>query len=82
MAVTKMINRVNAVASKSLSRILSFIIPAIVLAGCGTGDGPTPILGTPAPDIPPGFCDPINFEDLCAPPSIVQFQRWHYIDHR
>ncbi len=73
MAATRMINSVNAIASKSLSRILTFIIPAIVLAGCDTGNGPTPIAGTPAPDIPPGFCDPINFEDLCSPPSIVNF---------
>ena len=73
MAATRMINSVNAVASKSLSRILTLIIPAIVLAGCDTGNGPTPIAGTPAPVIPPGFCDPINFEDLCSPPSIVNF---------
>ncbi|MGB5628905.1 MAG: hypothetical protein WBM57_06035 [Woeseiaceae bacterium] len=63
----------HAPASKRLLRTLSFILPAIVLAGCDTGNGPTPIAGTPAPVIPPGFCDPINFEDLCSPPSIVNF---------
>jgi hypothetical protein len=24
-------------------------------------------------DLPPGYCDPINFEDMCAPPTIVNF---------
>ena len=67
----------QATITASLSRILSFILPAILLAGCmGEGDGPTRIPGTPAPpppDIPPGFCDPINFEDVCGPVDILNF---------
>ena len=59
------------------SRILAFILPAIALVGCfGEGDGPERIAGTPAtplPPIPPGFCDPINFEILCPAPTIVNF---------
>ncbi|MGI9270543.1 MAG: hypothetical protein ACR2QT_02115 [Woeseiaceae bacterium] len=57
-------------------RILTFIIPALALAGCGQGDGPDSITGTPAtplPDIPPGFCDAINFEILCPPPMLSSF---------
>ncbi|MDH3553449.1 MAG: hypothetical protein OER22_12595, partial [Gammaproteobacteria bacterium] len=57
-------------------RILTFIIPALALAGCGQGDGPESIPGTaatPLPPIPPGFCDNINFEILCPPPDIVNF---------
>jgi hypothetical protein len=57
-------------------RILTFIIPALALAGCGQGDGPESIPGTaatPLPPIPPGFCDPINFEVLCQPPVFSSF---------
>ena len=53
-------------------RILTFIISALALSGCGQGDGPESIPGTaatPLPTLPPGFCDAINFEILCPPPS-------------
>ena len=66
----------HALASKRLSRILTLIVSALVLAGCGKGDGPESIAGTPAtplPPIPPGLCDTIGFEVLCAPPAIVNF---------
>ena len=55
----------HASAIKRLSRKLALILPAIILAGCGQGDGPERISGTPAeplPSLPPGFCDAINFE--------------------
>ncbi|MBT8100654.1 MAG: carbohydrate binding domain-containing protein [Gammaproteobacteria bacterium] len=59
------------------SRILAAIIPAIALAGCfGEGSGPESIANapvTPLPPIPPGFCDPINFEILCPAPTVVNF---------
>ena len=57
-------------------RILTFIIPVLALAGCGQGDGPDSIPGTaatPLPPIPPGFCDNINFEVLCPPVTIINF---------
>ncbi len=57
-------------------RILTFIIPALALAGCGQGDGPDSIRGTaatPLPPIPPGFCDNINFEVVCPAPGIEPF---------
>ncbi len=63
-----------------LSRKLTFIILALVLVGCGEGDGQTRILGTaatPVPPAPPGqSCDFINFEDFCPPAleSIVEFE--------
>ena len=50
---------------------LAIIIPVLALSGCGEGDGPTSIPGTaatPLPDLPPGFCDAINFEILCGSP--------------
>jgi hypothetical protein len=66
----------HALASKRLSRILTLIVSALVLAGCGKGDGPEAIAGTPAtalPPIPPGLCDSIGFEVLCALPGIENF---------
>ncbi|MDH5262661.1 MAG: hypothetical protein OEX74_14760 [Gammaproteobacteria bacterium] len=59
-----------------LSRKLTLIFSALLVAGCGQGDGPKSIAGTPAtplPPIPPGFCDAINFEILCPPVNIVNF---------
>ena len=65
-------------ASKRATRALTLVLPALMLAGCfGNGEGPDPIAGTPAPpppDIPPGFCDPINFEDLCGPFVFNEFE--------
>ena len=66
----------HAIASKRLSRISILIISALVFSGCGEGDGPKSIAGTaatPVPAIPPGFCDAINFEILCEPPTINNF---------
>jgi len=66
----------HALALKRLSRKLTLSISVLFLASCGQGDGPASIAGTPAtplPDLPPGYCDPINFEILCAPPTIVNF---------
>ena len=66
----------HALAPKRLSRSLTLCISVLFLASCGQGDGPVSIAGTPAtplPPIPPGFCDTINFEILCAPPGIVNF---------
>ena len=57
-------------------RILTFILPALALASCTTGDGPESIANTPAtplPNLPPGFCDAINFELLCELPPITNF---------
>ena len=66
----------HALAPKRLSRSLTLCISVLFLASCGQGDGPVSIAGTPAtplPPIPPGFCDTINFEILCAPPGIANF---------
>ena len=67
----------KAFLSVRFARALRFVIPAILLTGSfGEGDGPQPILGTPAPPPPPlpaGFCDPINFEDVCESPGIANF---------
>ena len=67
----------KAFLSVRLARVMRFVLPAILLTGCfGEGDGPDRILGTPAPPpppLPPGFCDPINFEDVCPAPGIANF---------
>ena len=67
----------KAFLSVRLARIMRLVLPAILLTGCfGEGDGPERILGTPAPPpppLPPGFCDPINFEDVCPAPGIANF---------
>ena len=67
----------KAFLSVRLARALRLVLPAILLTGCfGEGDGPERILGTPAPPpppLPPGFCDPINFEDVCPAPGIANF---------
>ena len=66
----------HALAFKRLSRKLTLFISVLFLASCGQGDGPVPIEGTaatPLPDIPAGFCDAINFEILCPPATIVNF---------
>ncbi|MCC5793290.1 MAG: hypothetical protein JJT85_00965 [Chromatiales bacterium] len=51
---------------------------SLAIGGCfGQGDGPERIPGTPAPpppDIPPGFCDVINFEDVCGPVTFINFE--------
>ena len=68
----------SSIANQRVTRSLIFVLPALFLAGCfGQGEGPTPIAGTPAPpppDIPPGFCDPINFEDVCGPFVFTEFE--------
>ncbi|MEO0575990.1 MAG: hypothetical protein AAF004_11040 [Pseudomonadota bacterium] len=55
---------------------ISFV-SCLALAGCfGNGDGPEPIAGTPAPpppELPAGFCDPINFEDACPAATLANF---------
>src|SRR6056297_3175559 len=59
-----------------LGRVLSVVVPALVLSACGQGDGPESIANEPATPIPPvapGFCDPINFEPECSNPDIVNF---------
>ena len=62
-----------ATASVRLSRILNLVVPALFLAGCfGEGDGQQRIFNTaapPPPPVPPGFCDPVNFEPECPPPA-------------
>ncbi len=66
----------HAPAFPRLSRLLASFLPVLILAGCGQGDGPEPIINrpaTPLPPIPAGFCDPINFEILCDPVDIVNF---------
>jgi len=59
----------NGIATRRASRFATLILPTLLLTGCfGTGSGPEPIAGTPAPpppEIPEGFCDPINFEPEC-----------------
>jgi hypothetical protein len=58
-------------------RTFAFLVLAAVLAGCSwEGDGPKRIPGTPAPpppDIPPGFCDVINFEEVCGEVAFDNF---------
>ncbi|MEM1175875.1 MAG: hypothetical protein AAGI27_13775 [Pseudomonadota bacterium] len=52
------------------------VVSSLAIAGCGTGDGPTSIENspvTPLPELPAGFCDPINFELLCGVPEIINF---------
>jgi hypothetical protein len=57
-----------------LFRNLTFLTLALSLGACSwEGDGPTRIPGTPAPEIPPGFCDTINFEDVCGPFTLQDF---------
>ena len=66
----------HAQASKRIARKLAVLISAVLIAACGTGDGPERLPGTPAtplPPIPPGFCDVINFEALCPPVTIINF---------
>ncbi|NGP54433.1 carbohydrate binding domain-containing protein [Thioalkalivibrio sp. XN8] len=67
----------HATSSLRLGRLLTLLAVPLFLAGClGEGDGPTRIPGTPAPPppvIPPGFCDAINFEDLCGPVEFINF---------
>ena len=63
----------HASASRRLSRIFAFVIPALFLAGCfGEGEGQERIINTPVPPeppVPPGFCDPVNFEPQCPQPA-------------
>jgi hypothetical protein len=61
----------NGIAFRRASRFATLILPTLVLSGCffGEGSGPVPIPGTPAPPVEPppeGFCDVINFEDVCG----------------
>jgi beta-glucanase (GH16 family) len=53
-----------------LLRLITAVIPIIVLTGCGQGSGPERIPGTPKPPVvvPPANCaDAIDFEDACGP---------------
>ncbi len=64
----------QANASMSPSLRPALLLPVMLLAGCfGTGEGPTPILGTPAPPPPPVTCNSINFEDGCGPFTFADF---------
>ena len=61
---------------RQVGNALRAAILALVLAACGQGDGPEGITNSPAtplPDLPTGFCDPINFEVLCTTPEIINF---------
>ena len=62
-----------ALATRRLSRIYTFIIPTLFLAGCfGEGEGQQRIINAPVPPeppVPPGFCDPVNFEPQCPQPT-------------
>jgi hypothetical protein len=67
----------HAAALLRLSRKITLFSLFLLLSGCfGQGKGPEVIPGTPAPPpppLPPGFCDPINFEDACGSPVLVDF---------
>jgi len=66
----------HAKPSRRLSHALAFVVSALVLGACGQGNGPDSISNrpvTPLPPIPPGFCDAINFEILCPPVDIINF---------
>lgn len=66
----------HALAPRRIVRKLTLLLPAVFLAACGQGDGPEQIPGTaatPLPPIPPGFCDVVNFEILCPPVTIINF---------
>jgi len=55
---------------------LGVTVVALALAACGQGDGPQQITNsavTPLPQVPAGFCDAINFEPVCPPPDIINF---------
>jgi hypothetical protein len=79
---TKLTKRVFAMAGSSFFNYvwkvfatLAIVIPFLALSGCGKGDGPTSIPNTLVPplNLPPGFCDSINFEIECEPPEIIWF---------
>ena len=79
---TNLTKRVFAMAGLSFFKCvrkvfgsLAIIIPVLALSGCGEGDGPTGITNVAVPplNLPPGFCDPINFEIECEPPGIIWF---------
>ena len=65
----------HAESSKRWWRILTIVIPFLALTGCGEGDGPTSITNVAVEplNLPPGFCDPINFEIECEGPAIIWF---------
>lgn len=66
----------HAKAPTRIARKLTVLLTAVFVAGCGTGDGPERIENepvTPLPPIPPGFCEAINFEILCPPVTIINF---------
>ena len=67
----------QATIPAQLFRTLTFLLLAVSLGACSwEGDGPTRIPGTPAPpppEVPPGFCDVINFEDVCGPVDFINF---------
>ena len=58
----------HAESSRRWWRILTILIPILALSGCGEGDGPASIRNMAIPPLDPlpaGFCDPINFEEVC-----------------
>ena len=66
----------NAPAFPRKLRTIAATAAALFLAACGQGDGPDRIentAATPLPSVPAGFCDPINFEILCDPTTIINF---------
>ncbi|MFU8896345.1 MAG: hypothetical protein ACNA8J_08155, partial [Gammaproteobacteria bacterium] len=67
----------QAIFPASLCRFSTFVVLAAFMVGCSLeGDGPERIMGTPAPpppEIPPGFCDDLNFEDVCGPYTFSDF---------
>ena len=68
----------HALASRRLSRSFAFLIPALFLAGCfGEGEGQERTFNQPAPPeppVPPGFCDPVNFEPQCPADTFTNFE--------
>ena len=62
-----------SISNRHAARLLTTILPLIVLAGCfGKGQGPDRIQGNPPP--PPDCSAKFNFEDGCGPYSFVNFE--------
>ena len=70
--------RTNTITNlKKSFGLLAIFVAVFTLAGCGDGDGQPSIPNSAVTPvvIPPGFCDAINFEDLCKDdePAIINF---------